>query len=136
MIWLTKVSSEGMTVSEPCCGRFVSENAAGLTAPVTDAVTAKLPAVPFAVSRGAVAIPLLSVATVAALLNVPLGPEGGAVKDTAAPPTGLPARSRTCACSSMGNGIETVVDCGVPEIAVIVDGVPAMIWNVLLTAGG
>ena len=127
MIWLVKLRPDGVTVSEPLCGRFVSEKAAGPAAPITDAVTAKAPAVPFAVSRGAVAIPLLSVATVGVPLNMPLGPEAGAVKVTVAPPTGMLAISSTCACSRVGNGVETVVDCGVPAFAVMVAGAPGVI---------
>ena len=43
--------------------------------------------------------------------------------------------SSTCACSGTGKTVKVPVACGVAWTAVIVAGVPAVIWNVLLNAG-
>jgi len=66
-------------------------------APVTIALTLKLPFTWLAVKAGAVAMPRAFVGTVARALNVPLGPAPGAVKVTATFGTGLPMLSITSA---------------------------------------
>ena len=58
-----------------------------------DTVTVKLPALPFAVNAGAVAIPDALLVTVAVPLNVPLAPIVGAANVTETPETGLPKLS-------------------------------------------
>ena len=84
-------------------GRLVKLNDAGVLTPLTDAVTAKLPATVLAVKAGAVATPLAAVSAVAVNMpeNVPLAPVTGAVNVTLTPPTALPYWSRTWACMAL-----------------------------------
>ena len=64
--------------------------AAGVAMPGVVAVTTKVPGSSLAVNAGVVAMPRAFVGTVARALNVPDGPDGGAVKVTDNPATGLP----------------------------------------------
>ena len=52
--------------------------------------------------------------------------EGGAVKVTEAPGTGLPKESFTVATSGVENGVLIVELCGVPPVAAIENGLPAL----------
>jgi hypothetical protein len=78
-----------------------------------------------AVTVGAVATPLLLVVAVAVaeLPNFPLAPLAGAVNVTTTPLTGLLLASLTVACSAVVNAVFTVALCGVPPVAVMLDGV-------------
>src|SRR5262249_57117923 len=109
--------------------------AGGEAPPVAVAGTVKLPVWLLAVREGAATVPLLSVVTVIAPAKVPLGPDAGAEKVTVTPATGLPALSLTCARSKEENCCNTVADCGVPPMAMMLAAAPAVIWNVLLSAG-
>jgi hypothetical protein len=78
----------------------------------------------------AAATPLELVADVVVIVggvpvNVPLGPVPGAAKVTTAPLTGFWKLSTTVASSSE-NSVVTVALCGVPCVAVIAAGAPAM----------
>src|SRR5438445_10126213 len=67
---------------------FVIANVAGVPTPLTDAVTLYVPVVPLAVNAGAVADPVLSVATITDVtfpVNFPLGPLPGAANVTFTP---------------------------------------------------
>src|SRR5258708_4270911 len=80
-----------------------------------------------AVKTAAVATPCaLVVAVFTPPANVPLAPLAGAVKLTVTQPTGLFRESFTVACSCVANAALTVVLCGVPAVAVMVDAVPAV----------
>jgi hypothetical protein len=46
-------------------------------------------------------------------------PGGGGTKVTVTPDTGLPSESFTVACRAAGNAVPTVVDWGVPPVAVM-----------------
>ena len=83
---------------------------------------------PFAVSVGAVAIPLVFVLTtaVAPVVNVALTPLVGAMKVTGVPTTILPNASFTIACSAVAKAVFTNAFCGVPAVAVTVAAVPAV----------
>jgi hypothetical protein len=94
-----------------------------------------------AVRVGAVATPLLLVVAVAVNepLKLALAPEPGAVNVTVTPLTGLLDASRTVACRAVANAVLIAVLCGVPAVAVIVDGDPddvpsAAAFNVTLPA--
>lgn len=83
------------SLDQPSSNKLVSVNEAGMPScsPGVEAVTVKVPAVPLAVSGGAVATPLASVTTttvVAPSAKVPLAPLAGTVKVTSAPPSGWP----------------------------------------------
>ena len=77
--------------------------------------------------------PLASVVAVADD-SVADAPVAGAAKVTATPLSGLPAASLTSTCSGTAKGARTVVLCGVPPVAVMVDAVPAVIVKALLCA--
>src|SRR5579871_418552 len=75
-----------------------------------------------------VAVPVASVVSVSvavSLAKVPLAPLAGAVKVTETLGTGLPDESVTKALSVCANAVPTVVDCGVPLVAVTAAGAPA-----------
>src|SRR5437588_205943 len=80
-------------------GRFVRLKLAGVATPAVDAVTAKAPAVEFAVKVGAVAMPDELVTTAGEPPKTPLAPLEGAANVTIAPDTGLLPASFTVACS-------------------------------------
>jgi hypothetical protein len=84
------------------------------------------PAVPFAVNVVDVATPDEFVVAVFVPLNDPLAPLDGGVNVTTTPPTGFPLASFTVACSGDANAVFTVALCGVPPVAVIDAGVPAV----------
>jgi hypothetical protein len=89
-----------------------------------------VPPVAFAVNVGAAACPLASVftsATATPPVNVPLAPLPGAVKVTMAPLTGLPPLSFTVACRLVVNAVVTGAFCGVPAVAVMLAGGPALL---------
>src|SRR6267143_491288 len=108
-------------------GRLVSEKVAGVATPVTDADTLYgPPAVLLAVNVAAVATPCVFVVAVFyPPANVPLAPLAGAAKVTVAPLTALLKESLTVACSCVANAVLMAALCGVPAVAVIVDGGPA-----------
>ncbi len=56
--------------------------------------------------------------------TVALAPLPGAAKNTVTPGTGLPPTSVTVACNGLANAVPIVVDCGVPDDAVTVAGLP------------
>ena len=66
--------------------------------------------------------------------NVAEAPVAGAAKVTETPLSGLLAASRTSTCSGTAKGARTVVLCGVPPVAWIEAGVPAVIVKALLCA--
>ena len=68
--------------------------------------------------------------------KVALGPETGTVKVTVTPLTGLLPLSLTLACSGDANNEFTVVLCGVPAVAVIEAGAPAVLLSEKLAATG
>ena len=79
-----------------------------------------------AVNTAAVATPLTFVIAVfTPPANVPLAPLVGAAKVTVTPLTGLLKESLTVACSCVPNAVLIVALCGVPAVAVIVEGLPA-----------
>jgi hypothetical protein len=83
--------------------------------------------VAFAVSAGAVATPLLFVTAVAAAddPNTALAPVDGAVNVTVTPLRALPPASFTMACKAAANTVLMVALCGVPAVAVMLEGGPA-----------
>jgi hypothetical protein len=82
---------------------------------------------PLAVKTAAVATPLAFVIAVfTPPAKVPLAPLAGAANVTIAPFTGLLKESLTVACSCTVNAALTVALCGVPAVAVIVEGTPAV----------
>jgi hypothetical protein len=87
-----------------------------------------------AVSDGAVATPLLLVVAVAVAdpPNVALAPLPGAVNVTVAPLTGLLLESFTMACSAVANAVLIVALCGVPALAVMLAGGPAVLVKLKL----
>src|SRR5215468_6852226 len=94
-----------------------------------------MPAIVFAVNWGATALPLLFVLATTAVkppVNVPLAPLPGAVNVTARPPTGLPKESTTVARIASGKDVATVVLEGVPAVAVMVAGFPALLVRLKL----
>src|SRR5258706_14507112 len=82
---------------------------------------------PLAVKAGAVAIPLALVITVALPPNVPDAPDNGAAKVTLAPAIGLLDASLTVACSPVANAVEIGALCGVPAVALMLAGAPAVL---------
>jgi hypothetical protein len=90
---------------------FVRLKVADVATPATDAVTLKLPGVPFATGIAVVASPLTSVmaVVVADPPNVARAPVDGAVNVTVIPDSGLAAASVTFACNALLNVVATVV---------------------------
>jgi hypothetical protein len=79
-----------------------------------------------AVNIFAVAMPeALVVAVFTPPAKVPLAPLDGAVNVTVTPLTGLLKGSFTVACSCVANAVLIVALCGVPAVAVMLDGLPA-----------
>ena len=78
--------------------------------------------------------PLLFVTAVAVAepLNAALGPLDGAVNVTVTPLTALPPASFTVACSTAPNAVLTAVFCGVPAVAVMLLGAPALLVKLKL----
>src|SRR5579862_4195345 len=111
---------------------LVSAKLAGVATPATDAVTVYAPAAAFATAL-TLAWPPASVVAVAED-NVADAPVAGAAKLTVTPLSGLPEASLTSTCSGAAKGARTVVLCGVPAMAVIVDAAPAVIVKALLCA--
>ncbi len=80
-----------------------------------------------AVKTAAVATPCaLVVAVFTPPAKVPLAPLAGAVKVTVTPLTGLFRESLTVACSCVANAVLMAALWGVPAVAVMLDGVPAV----------
>ncbi len=103
--------------------------------PDTLAVTEYAPVVLLAVSAGAVATPLALVAAVAVRAdpgNVAPAPLEGAVKVTVTLFTGLPKASLTVACNAVANVVLTVALCGVPSVAAMLEGGPAVLVRLKL----
>ena len=69
---------------------------------------------------------VVAVAVLAPPVNVPLAPVLGAVNVTVAPLTGLPPASFTVACSAVAKAVLITALCGVPAVAVIEAGAPAV----------
>src|SRR5690242_14166771 len=90
----------------------------------------------FAVSAGAVACPLAFVTAVAVDddPNIAFAPPDGAVNVTVTPLIGLPLASVTVACSAVANAVLIIALCGVPAVAVIFAGAPAMLVRLKLAA--
>ena len=88
----------------------------------------------FAVSAGAVAIPLAFVVavTVANPLKAPLAPVVGAVNVTVMPLNGLLPASFTTTCRVIVNAALIATLCGVPAVGVTLDGGPVMLDSVKL----
>ena len=61
-----------------------------------------------------------------------LGPVPGAVKVTVTPLIGLPPASLTVACSGVLNAVLVVVFWGVPPVATILAGLPALLVRLKL----
>src|SRR5262245_60720671 len=61
------------------------------------------------------------------LLKVTLAPVLGTVKVTEAPDTGLPWASVTVTTSGLVKAVATVALCRVPKVALMLDGVPAVL---------
>ena len=81
-----------------------------------------------AVNAGAVACPFAPVTAVADdnTPKVPVALEAGAVNVTVTPDTGLLCESSTVATSALVNAVLMAVVCGVPLVAVIDAGLPAL----------
>ena len=79
-------------------------------------------------------MPLELVVTVAVIdpLNVAPAPLEGAVNVTEALPTGLPFESLTVAWSAAANAVLMAALCGVPAVAVMLDGAPARLVKLKL----
>src|SRR5260221_10326920 len=107
-------------------GVLVIEKLAGAT-PLTVAVTEYEPATVLAVNVGAVATPLALVVTVALAPNVPEAPDNGAANVTLTPAIGLLDASLTVACSPVANAVVIAALCGVPAVAVMLAGAPAVL---------
>jgi len=108
---------------------FVSEKFAAVTTPATVAVTVYgPPAVPLAVNVAEVATPLAFVTAVfTPPAKLPLAPVPGAVNVTVTPETGFPPLSFTVATSGAAKAVLMVALCGVPLVAVMLAGVPAVL---------
>lgn len=89
-----------------------------------------------AVKAGAVAIPLLVVVAVVVVdpAKAALAPLLGAVNVTVAPLTKLPLPSFTVACSAVANAVLMFVLCGVPALAEMLAGAPALFVKLKLAA--
>jgi hypothetical protein len=85
--------------------------------------------VPLAVKTGDVATPEPFVVAVFTPAKLPLAPLPGTVNVTVAPLTGLPPASFTVTASGFANAVLMVVLCGVPLVAVIDAGAPAVLFN-------
>jgi hypothetical protein len=80
------------------------------------------------VNRAEVATPLALVRAVfVPPAKLPVGPLGGAVKTTATPASGFPLASLTSAVRKDAKGVLTGALCGVPPVAVIDAGTPAVL---------
>lgn len=79
-----------------------------------------------------VAIPEALVTAVLEGEKAPLAPLIGALKETLAPFTGLPPASFTCTTRGAAKAVFAAALCGVPLIAIMVAGGPALFvsWNV------
>jgi len=105
---------------------FVRAKLAGVVTPDTLALTAYEPAVEFAVSADEVATPLALVTAVLPLAKVALAPDPGTANVTVTPLTGLFPVSFTVTCSAEPNAVLITALCGVPDVAVMEEGVPAV----------
>jgi hypothetical protein len=119
-------------IADAAPGLLVNVNAAGEPTPVTVALTEYVPAVLLAVNTGAVATPLELVVTVAVAplpgaANVPLAPVEGAVNVTVALLTRFPLPSFTVTAKFVVKAVLIVVLCGVPAVAVMLAGAPALL---------
>jgi hypothetical protein len=116
---------------------FDKENAA-VGAPVTFAVTEKLPCCPLAVSVVAVATPLALVLAVVVSdpAKLPLAPDAGAEKVTVTPLTGLLPASFTVACRAVAKAVLMMVLCGVPNVVVMLAAGPATFVRLKLAEAG
>jgi hypothetical protein len=96
-------------------------------APATLAVIVYAPVCPFAVKLGAVAIPLtVTAVAVGDPLKAALAPLLGAVNVTVIPLSKLLPASLTVACRAVAKAVLTIALCGVPLVAVILAGGPAL----------
>lgn len=84
---------------------LVKENEAGVAMFAAVALTAYVPAEPFAVGSGEVAWPSGPVVTTVGPVNVALAPEPGAANVTLTPDTGFPPESFTTATSGAANAV-------------------------------
>jgi len=101
---------------------------AGVGTPATAAVTAYDPAVALAVNTAEVATPdVFVVAVFTPPAKLPLAPLPGAVNVTTTPATGLLLLSLTVATSGVAKAVPMVALCGVPLVAMIELGGPALI---------
>src|SRR5205807_2402329 len=105
---------------------------AGVATPLTVAITVYEPSVRLALKVGAVATPLVLVVTVAEEAKVPLAPLPGAAKVTEAPGTRLLNASLTVACNAVAKVALTVALWGVPAVAAMLAGVPALLVKLKL----
>ena len=64
--------------------------------------------------------------------NAAVAPLEGAVNVTVTPLMGLPPASVTVACRAVANGVVTVALCGVPAVAVMFAGGPAVLVRLKL----
>jgi hypothetical protein len=111
---------------------FVKAKEAGADAPLTVAFTVYDPAVALAVKAGEVATPEAFVFTVAVVpppAKVPLAPEAGALNVTLAAETKLPPASFTVATSGLLKAVLIRALWPLPDVAVMVPGVPAVFVN-------
>ena len=77
-------------------------------------------------------LPLVVAVAVADPLKAAPAPVAGALKVTVTPLTGLLLESFTVACSAVVNALLTVALCGVPAVAVMLDGVWARLVRLKL----
>jgi hypothetical protein len=114
---------------------LVSEKLAGVLTPATDAVTVYPPGFPLAVNVAEVATPdALVVAVFTLPANVPPAPLEGAVNVTVSPAIPLPPTSFTVAARCVAKAVLTGVLWGVPVVAVIEDGDPAVLVSAKFAA--
>src|SRR5580704_4268961 len=106
---------------------FDKEKLAVAVTPETAAVIAYDPAVELAVGV-TLATPVAPVTTVAVAEppKAAVAPEDGAVKVTVAPDTGFPKESFTVAARGVEKDVLMVELCGVPPVAAIEKGLPAL----------
>jgi hypothetical protein len=81
-----------------------------------------------------VATPELFVVAVLPPAKLPLAPLPGAANVTVTPLTGLPPASFTATASGFANAVLITALCGVPLVAVIEAGAPAVLLNEKLAA--
>jgi hypothetical protein len=121
-------------------GAFVKIKLAGVDTPGAVATTVSAPAVPFAVNAAEAATPLALLIAVVTLVplsaNVPLAPVDGAVKVTVAPLIRFWPLSTTVTTSGAGNMALMGALCGVPLVAVIATGAPAVLVRLKLASVG